>query len=362
MSALADESQRTLQFPSHSPSANHEDGDDEMNELDDYEQQRIANIKERDTLLASLGLSNPSTQVFGTTPRSNAHTKSKLPALSSAELRRKKELRVKDAALRRAVEPTRRSGRIAAKEVEYKPLVDDDDLTPPPPLKSLIPPQPYIPKGKTITLAPGPSYSDEDGEEIFKPAPRPTRGEDGRLVFEGRWKGVFTPNLTPEEMFKGGAFGGGFFADTYSNILKTPLSASEDLQSLPFSLPNRSELLTNQYPDGEHNRWRVRAGQSLQEWEKAGWIWSEDPRGWAQWYTRFWNGRRCADDDRQVRRWLKVAGSTGRFKRALLKKLMQSGGRSAVADEDVGAVLRQCLWQWAYELNEGEFDRAMEGE
>ena len=59
---------------------------------------------------------------------------------------------------------------------------------------------------------------------------------------------------------------------------------------------------------------------------------------------------------------LKVAGPTGRFKRALLKKLHQGGGEMAVGDEDVGRVLRQCLWQWGYVLNEEEYARAMEGE
>ena len=50
------------------------------------------------------------------------------------------------------------------------------------------------------------------------------------------------------------------------------------------------------------NRFKQRAGQSLQAWEKAGWIWGVDPRGWAQWYMRFWAGRRGVDDERQIRR------------------------------------------------------------
>jgi hypothetical protein len=66
---------------------------------------------------------------------------------------------------------------------------------------------PILPKSKPIIL--GPSYSDQEGEETT--APLPTRDADGVLQFEGRWAGVFTPNVSPEEMFEGGAFGGGFF-------------------------------------------------------------------------------------------------------------------------------------------------------
>lgn len=55
-------------------------------------------------------------------------------------------------------------------------------------------------------------------------------------------------------------------------------------------------------PQPSVNRFQVLAGQSLQEWEKAGWIWPGDPRGWAEWYVRFWDGRRCEDDERQVKR------------------------------------------------------------
>jgi hypothetical protein len=91
---------------------------------------------------------------------------------------------------------------------------------------------------------------------------------------------------------------------THSQILRAPLPSSPSLASLPFT-PTPSILethYTSETPTGEVNRFKVRAGQSLQEWEKAGWIWAGDPRGWAEWYCRFWGGRRCGDDERQVRR------------------------------------------------------------
>ena len=91
-------------------------------------------------------------------------------------------------------------------------------------------------------------------------------------------------------------------SDTHSHVTRQPLEAATDIAALPFTVPDAGTMLSNTEPDGDLNRFRVRAGQSLAEWEKAGWIWAEDPRGWAQWYTRFWEGRRCDDDERQVRR------------------------------------------------------------
>ena len=93
-------------------------------------------------------------------------------------------------------------------------------------------------------------------------------------------------------------------SSTHSQILRAPLPSKPSLAALPFTpSPNLvPSNYTSAEPTGEVNRFKVRAGQSLQEWEKAGWIWSGDPRGWAEWYCRFWGGRRCGDDERQVRR------------------------------------------------------------
>ncbi|ORY35862.1 hypothetical protein BCR39DRAFT_512657 [Naematelia encephala] len=321
-------------------------GSEELNEIDAYEKERLENIRQRDALLASLGF----------TPTSN-HPPPPKPA---KQPKSNKDVSGTRASTRSVISigPTRRSARVAGlvSKAEY----DDLASRSPSPRKPLFAP---LPKGRTPQIpAPAVKYSDSSTGPS-SPASRPTRSSSGVLQFEGRWSGVFTPNVTPEEMFAGGAFGGSFFIDTYSNVLKTPISSSTDIPSLPFSIPEskKSTYLANPVPDPEVNRFKVRAGQSLQEWEKAGWIWPGDPRGWAQWYVRFWQGRRCEDDERQIRRWLKVAGPTGRFKRALLKKVHQAGGKGAqgLRDENVGRVLRQCLWQWGYELNEHEYDEAM---
>ncbi|KAL7419073.1 hypothetical protein Q5752_005909 [Cryptotrichosporon argae] len=347
-----------------------------------YEEERLANIRENALLLSSLGLES--------TPKPAPLPAAKpKPTISPLEQAARRAARVRDR-LARTAAPVRRSRRVA--ELDTMAAVGGPSRargqaqrpSPSPEPRPLRPPMPRA----VAPVIPPPT------DEEFAPAPPPTRRADGRLVFEARWAGVFEPNLTPAEMFAGGAFGGGFFAETYSSVLRTTLPAEPDALGplfAPFAsdatasadapnAPNapadahtgalaaaRSALgldptthLTNPAPDGALNRFGVRAGQSLAEWERAGWVWAQDPRGWAQWYVRFYAGRRCADDERQVRRWLKVAGPTGRFLRALLKKLAAAGGRDAVADEDVGRVLRQTLWQWAYVVNEAEWARYME--
>ncbi|RXK41703.1 hypothetical protein M231_00938 [Tremella mesenterica] len=316
---------------------------DEENELDmSYEEERLENIKNNAALLASLGLSSVS-----------------LPTLKPrVQLDQTKRSTVVKKEKVEYPEPSRRSGRVAAlQEIgpERTHSRSNSLHSTPSPSPSRKKP---LPKAVTPIIPTGPTYNSTE----LQRASRPRRKVDGSLIFEGRWENVFKPNITPEEMFTGGAFGGSFFCNTYSRILHQPLSSQEDLVKLPFTISDSDRLLSNDLPDGQVNRFKVRAGQSLQEWEKAGWIWSGDPRGWAEWYVKFWDGRRCEDDERQVRRWLKVAGPTGRFKRALVKKIHSSGGRSVVEDEDVGRTLRQCLWQWGYQLTLEEYDLAIAGE
>merc|ERR1712054_559969 len=72
----------------------------------------------------------------------------------------------------------------------------------------------------------------------------------------------------------------------------------------------------------EVNKWGVKCGGSLGMWESSGWISAIDPYGWFQWYCRFFQGRRSTDDDRQVSRWNKSAGLTGRFRGQLSNKVL----------------------------------------
>ncbi len=65
-----------------------------------------------------------------------------------------------------------------------------------------------------------------------------------------------------------------------------------------------SAKLSPRKKDVSLNFFGVDASQSLIEWQRKGWIFPEDPRGWFQWYCRYFLGRRIPEEDaRQIRRW-----------------------------------------------------------
>jgi hypothetical protein len=71
-------------------------------------------------------------------------------------------------------------------------------------------------------------------------------------------------------------------------------------------------------------------------------------------YCRFFLGRRCADDERQIGRWGACCGQTGRWRRNLIAKCVRSG--KAFDDYSVSPVVRQTLLHWAYELSEKDYN------
>ncbi|CAO1636816.1 unnamed protein product [Parajaminaea phylloscopi] len=164
--------------------------------------------------------------------------------------------------------------------------------------------------------------------------PLPGRDEDSReLIFEDEYD-YFVPSLTPEEVMRGGAFGGTYFRPHFSSVLQRDLDPEQELAELPQEWLrgiDREKMLTSEDYNMSINRYGKKAGQSLAEWEQAGWIVPADPRGWFQWYIRFYLGRRTRDDVRQISRWNKAVGPTGRFRRS--------------AETSVAS--RQICWQWA---------------
>jgi hypothetical protein len=196
-------------------------------------------------------------------------------------------------------------------------------------------------------------------------APEPTR--DANAVFHFEDEESFTPNKSPEEMLREGVFGGSYFRPLRSRKLGIVIEGDwEELPKEWISGLNVERYLTNPEYDAEINKFHRSCGQSIEEWEAAGWISHEhDVRGWFQWYCRFFQGRRCDDDERQISRWRKCVGETGRFKRTLLKQYGRAGVRTVEEDDEdedderpgISPVVSQTCLHWAFEVRQDDLDR-----
>merc|ERR1719343_1574903 len=151
----------------------------------------------------------------------------------------------------------------------------------------------------------------------------PTRNKKGQLVFDDHPD--FKPNLAPKEVLQQGSFGGTYFRPIYSSVTKQKYG-KEVWQELPSDwlsgLDVRTRVASSLY-DASRNKYKVKCGASLEEWENSGWMHKQDPYGWFQWYCRFYQGRRTDDDERQIGRWTKCAGPTGRWKGNLVAKCLK---------------------------------------
>jgi len=133
----------------------------------------------------------------------------------------------------------------------------------------------------------------------------------------------FQPELTPKEMLELGVFGGRYMTDCRLEYPKKWFSKAK---------------LCHERHDPKLNYFGVNASQPLKIWRKKGWIYAEDPRGWFQWYCRYFMGRRCLDDERQIKRWKAVKRHVG--------QLRKNCGRG---DLSCRPKQRQALLHWAYD-------------
>ena len=133
----------------------------------------------------------------------------------------------------------------------------------------------------------------------------------------------FTPDLTPGEMLELGVFGGKYMTDCVG-----------EFPSVWFT---NAKLCSNKH-DPSLNFFGVNASQPLKVWQKKGWIYHEDPRGWFQWYCRYYMGRRCSDDERQIKRW-----------RAMNRHVSQIKTNCNQGDITCRPKQRQALLHWAYD-------------
>jgi hypothetical protein len=167
----------------------------------------------------------------------------------------------------------------------------------------------------------------------------------------------FKPNKTPQQVFKMGAFGGTYFRPIHSSITGKDYTPSEAMKGLPkpwFEGIDIKNKITSDTYDKKINKYKVKSGSSLEAWETSGWIDKQDPYGWFQWYCRYFNGRRTADDERQISRWLKLAGPNGRFRRTLMNKIIKK--QTTYNDISVSPVIRQVLLEWGYQLTRKDLD------
>jgi len=134
----------------------------------------------------------------------------------------------------------------------------------------------------------------------------------------------FTPHLTPKEMLELGVFGGKYL--------------NECRDEFPKSWFARAKL-SNGKADPKLNYFQVSASQSLAVWKQKGWIYKDDPRGWFQWYCRYYMGRRIPHEDaRQIKRW-----------KAIRRHIGQIIANCQPGDMFCRPGQRQALLHWAYD-------------
>lgn len=133
----------------------------------------------------------------------------------------------------------------------------------------------------------------------------------------------FQPELTPKQMLELGVFGGKYMTDCAAEF--------------PEDWFARAKLCHERH-DPALNFFGVNASQPLAVWREKGWIHPDDPRGWFQWYCRYYLGRRHADDERQIKRW-----------RAIRRHVAQVKQGCAVGDWSCRPKQRQALLHWAYD-------------
>mgnify|MGYP001294879530 CR=1 FL=1 len=161
----------------------------------------------------------------------------------------------------------------------------------------------------------------------------------------------FKPNLSPHQVLKMGSFGGTYFRPIYSSVTKKHYKSEDVINEYPkswFKGIDIDKMVISSKYDKNVNKYKVKCGTGLEDWEDKGWIIEQDPYGWFQWYCRFFEGRRSPDDERQIKRWLGICGPKGRFKNRLINIIKNKN--TNVNDYSVSPVIRQLMHQWGYEL------------
>ncbi|MFC6646570.1 hypothetical protein ACFQBQ_13435 [Granulicella cerasi] len=137
----------------------------------------------------------------------------------------------------------------------------------------------------------------------------------------------FTPYYTPLQMLRMGVFEGRYL----------------DPKSAEF--PESWRKLLKPESDVANNYFGVKSRRSLADWRSSGWIFKEDPRGWFEWYCRFYMGRRGEHDAKQIARWK----SFGARHSAQVRKHAPAHGNPDHPNAQKRLKQRQGLLQWAHD-------------
>ena len=134
----------------------------------------------------------------------------------------------------------------------------------------------------------------------------------------------FRPELSPKDMLALGVFGGKYLTDCRKEFPRSWFTHAK------LSPSGRDRSL---------NCFGVDASQPLSVWRKKGWIPADAPRGWFQWYCRYYMGRRMPDKDaRQIKRW-----------KAIRRHVAQIKQNCEPGDVFCRKRQRQALLHWAYD-------------
>ena len=134
----------------------------------------------------------------------------------------------------------------------------------------------------------------------------------------------FKPELTPKKMLELGVFGGKYITDCENEF------------------PNswfKNAKISPKYKDINLNYFKVDASLPLSTWKDKGWLFEDDPRGWFQWYCRYYMGRRIENEDiRQIKRWKAMVRHIGAIKKFCRPKDLACRKKQ-----------RQALLHWGYD-------------
>jgi hypothetical protein len=133
----------------------------------------------------------------------------------------------------------------------------------------------------------------------------------------------FRPQLTPAQMLSLGVFGGKYMTDCTAEF--------------PAEWFKKAKLSPSGH-DSNLNFFGVKASKPLSYWVEKGWIHEDDPRGWFQWYCRYYSGRRHPDDERQITRWKNMRRHISQLKKNCMRGDLLCRPRQ-----------RQALLHWAYD-------------